>query len=627
MENTKITKTKTAIFTALGRMLNTKDIRDITIIELCKEAGINKSTFYLHYKDIYECSEEFIAQIVSPIVDIICQNGINNMIKELPAIWHKILLLNKERGDLYMPFFKSPSLSPLIHKVRTEIIESLVKRSTVFGLNEKEMLSARITITFFVNGFLGIIEENGVNPISVDSLDVFAKKLQKGFLDYNLFKEDLNMWAEESVFYQIYPLGFCGAPFENDGVLTSRILKVNDWIPHISKLGVNAIYFSPVFESDTHGYNTRDYRKIDCRLGTNEDFKNVCDNLHKSGIKVVLDGVFNHVGRGFFAFQDVLKNRENSQYKDWFARIDFGGNSNYNDGLWYEGWEGNYDLVKLNLRNEEVINYILESIKLWVTEFGIDGIRLDVAYCLDKDFLKRLRHFCNGLKPDFWLLGELLHGDYNQFVNDDMLHSCTNYECYKGLFSSFNSMNMFEINHSLLRQFGPENWTLYKRKHLLNFVDNHDVSRIASNLNNENHLPLIYALAFGMPGIPCVYYGSEWGTKAHKNEGDPALRACFDTPVDNELSDFISKLANAHKNSKAICYGGFKSVVLTNQQCIFERACDDERVLVAINASSDDYTAGFDAGISSGTDLISGETINFDNGLYMKGYSAAFIKC
>ena len=131
------------------------------------------------------------------------------------------------------------------------------------------------------------------------------------------------MWAYESVFYQIYPLGFCGAPFSNDGVLSSRIEKVNDWIPHIKKLGANAIYFSPVFESDTHGYNTRDYTKIDVRLGTNEDFKKVCDNLHKNDIKVVLDGVFNHVGRGFWAFQDVLKNREASPYVNWFDRIDF----------------------------------------------------------------------------------------------------------------------------------------------------------------------------------------------------------------------------------------------------------------------------------------------------------------
>ena len=157
--------------------------------------------------------------------------------------------MNKEQGNLYKPFFNSPSLSPLIYKVRTQIIDSLISRSTVFGLDDKDLLNARISITFFVNGFLGIIEENGRNELSVDSLEEFAKKLQKGFLDYKLFKEDLSMWADESIFYQIYPLGFCGAPFENDGVLTSRILKVNDWIPHINKLGANAIYFSPVFES------------------------------------------------------------------------------------------------------------------------------------------------------------------------------------------------------------------------------------------------------------------------------------------------------------------------------------------------------------------------------------------
>ena len=213
------------------------------------------------------------------------------------------------------------------------------------------------------------------------------------------------MWAYESVFYQIYPLGFCGAPFENDGKQESRILKVIDWIPHIEKLGANAIYFSPVFESDTHGYNTRDYTKIDCRLGTNEDFKLVCDKLHAAGIKVVLDGVFNHVGRGFWAFQDVLANREGSRYRDWF-HIDFGGNSNYNDGLWYEGWEGNYDLVKLNLRNEEVIQHIFSAVKGWIDEFDIDGLRLDVAYCLDHDFLRRLRQHVDGLKDDFFIVGE-----------------------------------------------------------------------------------------------------------------------------------------------------------------------------------------------------------------------------
>ena len=433
------------------------------------------------------------------------------------------------------------------------------------------------------------------------------------------------MWAYESVFYQIYPLGFCGAPFENDGVLTSRIRKVEEWIPHMKKLGINAIYFSPVFESDTHGYNTRDYKKIDVRLGTNEDFKEVCKKLHENGIRVVLDGVFNHVGRGFYQFQDVIKNRENSPFLNWF-RINLGGNSNYNDGLWFEGWEGNYDLVKLNLQNNEVVEHILDAVKYWVEEFDIDGLRLDVAYCLDENFVRRLRSYTEGLKNDFFLLGEMLHGDYNRLVNDGMLHSATNYECYKGLYSSFNSMNMFEINHSLLRQFGPENWTLYRGKHMLSFVDNHDVTRVASILTNEKHLPLIYALCFGMPGIPCVYYGSEWGTKANKSEGDPALRACFDAPVFNELSEWISKLAEAKKNSKALNYGDFRSVVLTNKQCIFERKADGERVLVAINAEDQPYIAHFDAGCGTAIDLITGEKHDFGGGSELPPYSAFFWK-
>ncbi len=433
------------------------------------------------------------------------------------------------------------------------------------------------------------------------------------------------MWAYESVFYQIYPLGFCGAPFENDGILQPRILKVNDWIPHIKNLGANAIYFSPVFESDTHGYNTRDYTKIDFRLGSNEDFASVCQSLHKNGIKVVLDGVFNHVGRGFFAFEDVLKNKWNSPYKDWFY-ISFEGNSNYNDGLWYEGWEGNFDLVKLNLRNEEVVQHIFAAIKGWVEEFDIDGLRLDVAYCLDHDFLCRLRSFCDSLKKDFFLVGETLHGDYNQWMNDSMLHSVTNYECYKGLYSSFNSMNMFEINHSLLRQFGPDQWTLYKGKHLLSFVDNHDVTRIASMLTNEKHLPLIYGLLFTMPGIPCIYYGSEWGAKARKEEGDPALRASFAEPVENELSSFISRLAEIKKHSEALNYGSFRSVLLTNRQCIFERKSEHERIYVAINADENDFDAHFDAGCGIALDLITDTSHDFGGGSNLKGYSVAIWK-
>lgn len=434
------------------------------------------------------------------------------------------------------------------------------------------------------------------------------------------------MWADESVFYQIYPLGMCGAPHENDGRLEHRIRRVLDFIPHLQKLGVNAVLFNPLFESDAHGYDTRDYRKVDVRLGTNEDLKEVCDALHKAGMKVIFDGVFNHVGRGFFGFRDVQEKKWDSDYKNWF-NISFDGNDAYNDGFWYEGWEGHYELVKLNLRNEATVQYLLDTVKFWTEEFGIDGLRLDVAYCLDKDFLRRLKGFCSGLKSDFFLVGEILGGDYRTVCGDGLCDSATNYECYKGLYSSFNSMNMFEIIHSLIRQFGSDPWTLYRGYHLFTFVDNHDVTRVASILQNPAHLPLIYALAFGMPGIPCIYYGSEWGIRGDKKDGDWALRPETAAPEWNELTDWISKLTAAKKGSEALNYGDFRSVLLTNRQCIFERKSEHERVLVAINADENGFHADFDAGCGRAVDLITGGEHDFGGGSDLPAYSAYFWKC
>lgn len=172
--------------------------------------------------------------------------------------------------------------------------------------------------------------------------------------------------------------------------------------------------------------------------------------------------------------------------------------------------------MKLNLQNPAVVQHQFDAISRWVRELDIDGLRLDVAYCLPDWYLRQLRSFTSRLKPDFILLGETLHGDYNRWMNPDMCHSVTNYECYKGLYSSFNSMNLFEIGHSLARQFGPEPWTLYKGKHLLSFLDNHDVERIASILHESRHLPLAYGLLFGMPGVPALYYGSEWGIRGER---------------------------------------------------------------------------------------------------------------
>lgn len=434
------------------------------------------------------------------------------------------------------------------------------------------------------------------------------------------------MWAYDSVFYQIYPLGMCGAPFENDGVLTHRILSVLDWIPHLTKLGVNAVYFSPLWESDTHGYNTRDYRKLDVRLGTNADFKKVCTALHKAGIRVVIDGVFNHVGRGFGPFQDVLEKKWESPYKDWFY-VNFDGNNGYNDGLWYEGWEGNFDLVKINLQHPDVRQYLLDSVKFWIEEFGIDGLRLDVAYMVDRDFLKALRYETSQWKEDFFLLGEILGGDYKVIMNDEMCHSATNYECYKGIHSSITSKNLFEILHSLLRQFGPEQWCLYRGYHLLSFVDNHDVSRIAGILKDPALVKIAYAIMFGMPGIPQIYYGSEWGYAAEKSQGDPALRPAFDAPEWNDLTDYVAGLTKGWIATPALHNGDIRSLVLENTHCIFERyLSEEERVMIAVNLDDGDYTFHFDARAGRAMDLATGTEVDFGGGLTLPGKTAMMLK-
>ena len=432
------------------------------------------------------------------------------------------------------------------------------------------------------------------------------------------------MWYDDAVFYQLYPLGACGAPWVNDGVRESRILKLIDWIPHIRALGCGAVYLNPVFESDAHGYDTRDYRVLDCRLGTNADLRAVVDAFHAAGLRVVLDGVFNHVGRGFWAFRDVQERRWDSPYRDWF-NLSFDGNSNYNDGFWYEGWEGHYELVKLNLRNPAVADYILDTVKFWAGEFGIDGLRLDVAYCLDLDFLARLRGFCDSLRPDFFLVGETLHGDYNRWLAS--LHSVTNYECYKGLYSSLNDLNLFEIGHSIKRQSGSEPWALYRGRKLFNFLDNHDVTRIASILRDKRELPVAYGLLMAMPGIPCVYYGSEWGLEGEKRDGDASLRPALEGPERSELTELVAALIAARNKSRALREGGYAEVLLTNRQYIFQREAGGERVLCAFNADSEPYTAHFNAGCGRAVDLVSGKEHDFGGGSVLPPYSVSYWLC
>ena len=402
------------------------------------------------------------------------------------------------------------------------------------------------------------------------------------------------MWFDEAVVYQIYPLGLCGVLNEerssDDSVVGHSILEVKDWISHIKKLGATCILFNPLIESDYHGYDTRDYYTVDRRLGTNDDLKEVCDAIHEAGLKILFDGVFNHVGRGFWAFKDVQEKKWDSPYCGWF-HLSFDGNTEYNDGFWYEGWEGHNELVKLNLDNPDVRQHQFDAIKQWTDLYGIDGLRLDVAYCLSDFYLKELRRFTSTLKEDFVLMGETLHGDYNMYMNDEKCHSVTNYECYKGLYSSFNCANMHEISYSLNRQFGYENWCIYRGKHLMTFADNHDVTRLASILTNPAHIPLAYGLLLGMPGIPCLYYGSEWGQTGKKEQGsDASLRPEYEKPLPNDLTEYIKKLVEIRNKYKALQLGEYNERILTNKQFVFERVFENQKIIIALNLDENEYT-------------------------------------
>lgn len=424
----------------------------------------------------------------------------------------------------------------------------------------------------------------------------------------------------ERTVYHIYPLGFCGAPRENDGIVTDRIKKTAEWAPYIASLGAGGVYLGPVFESGTHGYDTTDYRKIDARLGTNEDFAHVCRTLHENGLGIILDGVFNHVGRDFFAFRDVREKKWDSPYKDWF-HISFDGNSAYDDGFWYEGWEGHFELVKLNLGNPDVRNYLINSVRGWIADYDIDGLRLDVAYMLDGGFMRELAETCRSIKNDFFLVGEMIHGDYNRLLGT--LDSVTNYECYKGLYSAFNSMNMFEIGHSLTRQFGSEPWCLYRGRHLASFADNHDVTRIASILTRKEHLVPLYGLLFGMPGIPFVYYGSEWGAEGRKENGDDALRPSFDAPVKNTLSESVSRFIKARRDTPELSYGGFKIIHMANRQLVFERNYNGESTVIAVNADEEGYSIPPHV-LCGGHDILSGEEGGDVN--FLPPFSVRYVK-
>ena len=397
----------------------------------------------------------------------------------------------------------------------------------------------------------------------------------------------MSTWYERGVFYHMYPLGMTGAPRHNDATeVTNRFAELLQWILHIRSLGCNAIYIGPLFESTSHGYDTRDYKLVDRRLGDNESFKVFVKQCHDSGIRVVVDGVFNHTGREFFAFKDIQEKKWDSPYKDWYKGVNFDWQGPCGDPFGYDAWQGHFELPCLNLFNPAVRSYLFDVIRFWVDEFDIDGIRLDCANVLDFNFMKEMRQETARMKEDFWLMGEVIHGDYSRWVNPQMLHSVTNYELHKSLYSGFNDHNFFEIAHNVrrLEAIGRQLYT---------FVDNHDEDRIASKLKLKEHLIPIYLCLFTLPGIPSIYYGGEWGVEGKRTStSDEALRPAIPISQSDErnceLTQFICAVGRIHDENEEFHGGRYQELLLTNRQYAFARHGADSVIITAVNNDGND---------------------------------------
>ena len=426
-------------------------------------------------------------------------------------------------------------------------------------------------------------------------------------------------WYDEAIFYHIYPLGLTGAPKQNSyEEPVHRLNMVLPWILHIKEIGCNALYIGPLFESVGHGYETTDYKKLDSRLGTNEDLTNFVAECHKQGIRVILDGVFNHTGRDFFAFQDIKNNRENSQYKDWYCNVNFGGNNEYNDGFSYENW-GGYDLLaKLNQNNPAVRDYICDVVRFWVEEFDIDGIRLDAADVMDFDYMKALRNVANEVKSDFWLMGEVIHGDYSRWANEGTLHSVTNYMLHKALYSGHNDHNYFEIAHTIKYV----NNMVGDRLKLYSFVDNHDVERIYTKLTNKAHFAPVHIMLYTLPGIPSLYYGSEFGIEGRKERfSDDSLRPALNikdfenAEETNPCTKLIAALGKIRQNTASLCYGDYKELLLQTEHFAYARTLDGKSVIVTVNNADNEVSMNLEASNSEEyIGALSGERVSVIGG-------------
>ena len=401
-------------------------------------------------------------------------------------------------------------------------------------------------------------------------------------------------WTEHVIWWHSYPLGFVGAPIHpehRDGTVAHRLGAMEPWLDHVVELGLNGLVLGPVFASSSHGYDTLDHFSIDDRLGDQADFDRLVRAAREKGIRVLLDGVFNHVGRQHPWFLDVERNGRDSPHAGLF-RIDWTGWSP-GDPVNSDVFEGHDILVALDHESVDVENLVVDVMNHWLDR-GIDGWRLDAAYAVPPAFWARVLPRVRERHPDAWFTGEVIHGADVDFARESTIDSLTQYELWQGIWHGISDDNLHELSHAL----GRHN-ALLAAYVPSTFVGNHDVTRIASAIGPDR-VGQALAVLFTVAGVPSVYAGDEFGWEAVKEErvgGDDAIRPEFPAtpPRGDELDERAAATLRAHQQLIGVrrrhpwLHSAHSDVVaVTNQTLVFRTAVDSDVAVTALNLSAEE---------------------------------------
>nr|WP_321442984.1 alpha-amylase family glycosyl hydrolase [uncultured Cohaesibacter sp.] len=401
---------------------------------------------------------------------------------------------------------------------------------------------------------------------------------------------DMPSWVHYAIFWHIYPLGFVGAPKKGDVAegCDHRLDHIVDWLDYAVELGVSALMLGPIFASSTHGYDTIDYFRIDPRLGDEADFDRLVAAANQRGLRIILDGVFNHVGRSFPKFIEAKAQGAGSEAAQWFLPLKDHGAP---DEMEWETFEGHQSLIKLNHGNPDVVDHVRDVMTHWMNR-GVSGWRLDAAYATPTSFWQQVLPAVRQSHPEAYIFGEVIHGDYIAFVQESGVDSVTQYELWKAVWSALNDSNFFELAWALdrhnrfLEHFVP-----------LTFVGNHDVTRIASQLHDTRHLPHALVLLLLTGGTPSLYYGDEQGYLGIKEEregGDDAVRPAFPDHPEALLGDgwpiyrLHQDLIGLRRRNPWLVKARSEALHLENQQMVLKMSAEGNRLLLAFNLGDND---------------------------------------